>query len=103
VTTGTWFRTSCLLDLVHAPSTLDLDFVSFNRLATAQSSELLMVIVGMPLASLMLAWCFAVLPFDRQVLTAGMSALNRSSCVPYAFGVSFMRVCSGTSIHGDFD
>jgi hypothetical protein len=61
------------------PSTLNLSFVSFNRPVAAHSSELLMVIVGMPFASLMLAWCFAVLPFDRQVLTAGMSALNRSS------------------------
>lgn len=45
-------------------------------------------------------WCLATLPFALHVLTAGMSARNRSSCVPYALGVSFISVCSGTSIHG---
>jgi len=55
---------------------------------------------GMP--SLTLSWCLAVLPLGRHVLTAGMSALKRWTSVPYAFGVSFINVCSGTSIQGDF-
>lgn len=52
------------------------------------------VIVGIfgSLPSSTLSWCLAVLPCARHVLTAGMSALKRCSCVPYAFGVSFMRV-----------
>lgn len=40
--------------------------------------------------------CLAVEPLPRQVLTASIPALYRSSCVPYALGVSFIRVCNET-------
>lgn len=38
------------------------------------------------------SWCSALVPLPLQVLTAGMSAFNLSSCVEYAFGVSLISV-----------
>lgn len=46
------------------------------------------------------SWCCAEVPLPRQVETAGMSALNRCSSVPYARGVNLINVWRGTSIHG---
>ena len=40
--------------------------------------------------------CLATEPLPRHVLTASMPAAVRSSCVPYALGVSLMSVCKGT-------
>lgn len=46
--------------------------------------------------------CFATEPLPRHVLTASMPAAVRSSCVPYALGVSLMSVCKGTCFYQYF-